>query len=56
MASGAAGAVLGSEPGCEGEGVRKEEQRFRSKDLPASNATRASRLPLINKLPHQESP
>lgn len=57
MVSGAARAVLGSEPVCGRDGrVLKEEQHFRLKDLPTSNETRASRLPLINKLAHQESP
>lgn len=34
----------------------KEQQYLRLKDLPTSNETGASRLPLINKLARQESP
>lgn len=37
-------------------GVLKEELRFGFKDVPTSNEGRASRLPLINKLAHQEAP
>lgn len=37
-------------------GVLKEELHFGFKDVPTSNEGRASRLPLINKLAHQEAP
>lgn len=37
-------------------GVLKEELHFGFKDVPASTEGRASRLPLINKLAHQEAP
>lgn len=37
-------------------GVLKEELHFGFKDVPTSNEGRASMLPLINKLAHQEAP